>query len=130
MSEYDNNYIRTIFKNEANFDVDMYEVFDTHFRSIDTSDKGYGNEVFSVTRKLARFLLHNCKHEVPTDRQVKRILRLKAHYDFHGAGESWTGKPIIINNKTRTIEDGITRLYAIALGKRHGYSQPMLLKED
>ncbi len=129
-NDYDKDYISTIFANEANFDADLHSVFDTHFLSMDTSVVGAGNEVFSLSRKLARFLLHNCKHTVPDEKQVKKILRLKANYEYHGAKASWSGSPISINNKTRTIEDGVTRLYAAALMKGSGVCAPMVLKES
>lgn len=129
-NNYDFDYIKNLFNNEPNFEFDAHEMMDTHFRSLDTSEVGYGQEVFSLSRKLARFLLHNCKHQVPNDRQIKKILRLKAHLDFNGMKDSWTNKPIVLNNKTREIEDGVTRLYAVALGKSNGVYMPMLLKDS
>lgn len=127
--EFCGDHIKGVFSKTPNFDMDLDSIFDTHFTSIDTSEVGKGNEVFSLTRKLARFLLHNLGHDEPTDREIKRILRLKAKYDFEGVKNSWPGSPVVINNSTRCIEDGVTRLYAIALGKQYGHYMPMRLDE-
>lgn len=122
--------IQNMFANNPNPDLDLNEVLDGHFRSIDTSEVGYGREVFSVSRKLARFLLHNCKHEVPDEKQIKKILRVKAHIDFDGMKSIWCKDPILLNNKTKEIKDGITRLYAVALSSRTGVCLPLALEED
>lgn len=131
MSVYDIEYIQNMFANTPNPDIDLDDIFDTHFASIDLSDVGYGREVFSLSTKLARFLLHNLNHEVPTEKEVKRILRLKSHIEFNGMSGSWPKEPIKINKTTLTIETGIKRLYAIALltGERTGVMMPMELVE-
>lgn len=130
-NEYDKVYIGKMFANTPNFEFNLHEMFDSHFRSIDTSEVGYGAEVFSLTKGMARYLLHNCKHVAPDGKQVNKILRLKAHLEFNGMKDSWTNKPVVINNKTREITDGITRLYAVALlEKRQGVCMPMKLEEE
>ena len=131
IKDYDISYIQQMFANTPNEDIELDNIFDTHYISIDKSDVGYGREVFSLSTKLARYLLHNLSHEVPTENDIKRIIRLKDNLEVNGMKNSWPKKPISINKDSLTIEGGIKRLYAIALltGERTGVMMPMELVE-
>ncbi len=128
VEDYDIPTIQEMFKGEPDFELDLHSIFDVHFTSIDTSDIGYGNDILSLTPKLARKLLHSLSHEKPSERQVHKVLRLKSRYEFEGAKNSWSGDPITIDNKTRSVTDGITRLYAVALAKTGIYQAMKLVK--
>lgn len=133
MVDYDIEYIQNMFANTPNQDIDLDSIFDSHFTSIDTSEKYSGREVFSVSIKLARYLLHNLAHTVPTEREIKNILRFKAHLEHHGMKDSWPKDPITISKRRLTIDKGVKRLYAIALLNPNnctGVHNPMVLIDE
>ncbi len=123
---YDIPTIQEMFKGEPDFELDLHSIFVVHFTSIDTSEVGYGNDVYSLTPELARKLLHSLSHKKPSTMKVREALILMTQYEFEGAKRSWSGEPITIDNKTRSITDGVTRLYAVALAKT-GIYQAMKL---
>lgn len=79
-----------------------------------------GEQVFNMTRKTSRWLLHNCKHTIPTGDKVQAVWRLAKELNDNGIKYSWPTSPIRINVDTCTVEDGAVRLLALALGKAYG----------
>ena len=92
--------------------TDLLLFADNNFSSIDYDT---GNEVFFVARQSARWLLHSLKHDELSFRQASKVMYLKRHYTEKGSVDAWSKKPVIIDINTCTIEDGVVRLYAIAL---------------
>lgn len=89
----------------------LMEIADSHFHSVDTQS---GEEIFSINRNLARWLLHRCQHETPSQEDIRRIAILTFEYNSLGAKKSWPKSPIVIDTDACIIRDGVLRLYAIA----------------
>ena len=92
--------------------TDILAFADNNFSSIDLAT---GNEVFYVSRPTARWLLHSLKHEQLTLRQASRAMYLKNEFTNYGNTKSWSDNPVVIDINTCAIEDGVVRLYAVAL---------------
>ena len=89
----------------------LLDIADNHFHSIDPSNN---KEVFAISRGIARWLLHNCQHETPEAKDIRKIATLTYEYNKHGAKKSWPKKPVVIDVDNAIIRDWVARLYAIA----------------
>ncbi len=105
----------------------LLAIADGHFHSIDNTT---GHEVFAINRGLAHWLLHNCEHEVPPLEKARSASILAHQYSTSGAKTSWPKKPIVINCDEARIEDGVTRLYAIAYAQTKGVCMPIVFKTE
>ena len=93
-------------------------------------DEKNSNEVFTLPRSTARWLLHNCKHEVPSDKDANSINRMCCLISREGFTNCWPKEPIVIDCDNAVILNGIKRLYAIAYSERLGYAMPMLFTTE
>ncbi len=91
---------------------ELSDFADMKFSSI---DKENGNEVFYLNKRSSSWLLDNLKHEDLTEKQAYKVKRLSRVYQHVGNKKVWTGKTIKINLDTMKLEDGLIRMYAIAM---------------
>jgi hypothetical protein len=93
----------------------------THFSHVSET----GESVFNLTRKCARWILHNCRHTLPAGKKVEGLFRFKSVLEEQGIKGSWPKKPVRINVTTNTIEDGTLRLFALAISDTYGTYMPI-----
>ncbi|ATN93412.1 hypothetical protein [Pseudoalteromonas phage J2-1_QLiu-2017] len=99
---------------------------DTRFFSKDAETN---EDVYSVTRRTARWLLNSLKHPDLSEDQVKRVLSLKTHIEHRGMKGVWSTEPVVIDADKAQIEDGLVRLYAIAIcNKQNNIPVPIKIK--
>lgn len=104
---------------EFDKDMDVEGIVSTHFFS-EKYEKD-GGLMYNISRKTVRFLLHNLKHTIPsTTEDVQFFLDFKDKLAKGGVKTCGILAPIVINTRTHTIEKGITKLLALALGKCEG----------
>jgi hypothetical protein len=100
----------------------LLSIGDEHFIGFDDENQ---NEVFTIKRSLAHWLLHNCQHELPEEKEFRRINRLSCIISRNGFKECWSKEPIIIDCDNGIIRTGVKRLYAMAYAKRAANAVPM-----
>ena len=67
-----------------------------------------------MSKHIAQYLLDNLDHTPLSSNQANKVLHLSKKLYNHGMGSCWSDKPVVINLSTLTIEDGVTRLCAVA----------------
>ena len=72
------------------------------------------NVIYSMSKHIAQYLLDNLDHTPLSSNQANKVLHLSKKLYNHGMGSCWSDKPVVINLSTLTIEDGVTRLCAVA----------------
>lgn len=101
-----------------NFDrytnVDVNEILYTLDSYRNNVDIYTDNMVYSISKHIAQYLLDNLDHLPLSSKQANSVLHLSKKLYNHGMGSCWSDKPVIINLSTLTIEDGVTRLCAVA----------------
>lgn len=91
-----------------------------------TDYKGSGNKIYNVSRKLARFLLHKLRHQLPrSEEEVKELFKFSNILSKEGIKNNWPKQAITIDTKSCTITNGSDLILALALGKSQGTYLPM-----
>ena len=113
MNRFDTEILNTRFSKRPYITKQELSSFaDMKFRSIDVEN---GNEVFYLNKRSASWLLDNLRHEDLTERQAYQVKRLSKVYQYTGNKKVWSGKTVKINLNTMKLEDGLIRMYAIAM---------------
>jgi len=97
-----------------NSNVDVNEIIytlDSYKKEVDVYTD---NVIYSMSKHIAQYLLDNLDHTPLSSKQANRVLHLSKKLYNHGMGSCWSDKPVVINLSTLTIEDGVTRLCAVA----------------
>ena len=97
-----------------NSNVDVSEItytLDSYKKEVDVYTD---NVIYSVSKHTAQYLLDNLDHTPLSSNQANKVLHLSKKLYNHGMGSCWSDKPVVINLSTLTIEDGVTRLCAVA----------------
>ena len=97
-----------------NSNVDVSEItytLDSYKKEVDVYTD---NVIYSVSKHTAQYLLDNLDHSPLSSNQANKVLHLSKKLYNHGMGSCWSDKPVVINLSTLTIEDGVTRLCAVA----------------
>ena len=94
-----------------NMPVEIKYILDTYKKDIDIYTD---NMIYSVNKYLASSLLGRLNHTPLSSKQANSVLHLSKKLYNHGMGSCWSDKPVVINLSTLTIEDGVTRLCAVA----------------
>ena len=97
-----------------NSNVDVSEItytLDSYKKEVDVYTD---NVIYSVSKHVAQYLLDNLDHTPLSSNQANKVLHLSKKLYNHGMGSCWSDKPVVINLSTLTIEDGVTRLCAVA----------------
>ncbi len=97
-----------------NSNVDVSEItytLDSYKKEVDVYTD---NVIYSMSKHIAQYLLDNLDHSPLSSNQANKVLHLSKKLYNHGMGSCWSDKPVVINLSTLTIEDGVTRLCAVA----------------
>jgi len=97
-----------------NSNVDVSEILYTLESYKKEVDVYTDNVIYSMSKHIAQYLLDNLDHSPLSSKQANRVLHLSKKLYNHGMGSCWSDKPVVINLSTLTIEDGVTRLCAVA----------------
>jgi len=97
-----------------NSNVDINEIIYTLESYKKEVDIYTDNVIYSMSKHIAQYLLDNLDHTPLSSKQANRVLHLSKKLYNHGMGSCWSNKPVVINLSTLTIEDGVTRLCAVA----------------
>lgn len=72
------------------------------------------NVIYSINKHVAKLLLEKLNHKYLSSNRANKVLHLSKRLYNHGMKSCWSDKPVVINLSTLFIEDGITRLCAVA----------------
>ena len=97
-----------------NSNVDVNEIVYTLESYKKEVDVYTDNVIYSMSKHIAQYLLDNLDHTPLSSNQANKVLHLSKKLYNHGMGSCWSDKPVVINLSTLTIEDGVTRLCAVA----------------
>ena len=100
------------FTRHSNVDVnEIIYTLDSYKKEVDIYTD---NVIYSMSKHIAQYLLDNLDHSHLSSKQANSVLHLSKKLYNHGMGSCWSDKPVVINLSTLTIEDGVTRLCAVA----------------
>jgi hypothetical protein len=97
--------------------INILYTLDSYQKSVDIYTD---NMIYSINNRMAAYLLSQLSHDVVTDKQAKSVLYLSRLLYNHGMGAVWSDKPVIINLDTLYLDDGLTRLCAVAEFSQYG----------
>ena len=128
--------IQDKFESTERTTADIHKAMSIHFSHHYICEEGCvdpsreGESVFNVTRKCARWLLHNCTHTVPEGAAGDTVFTFRAALEAEGVKHSWPAKAIVINTTTNTIESGAELLFGLAISDTFGTYLPIELTNN
>lgn len=110
----------------ANPTMDIDEILKPHFHHlyfdyVNGERVEYADRfVYNVTEKFAKYLLHNLKHDLPKDEDFAQRLFSFSNDLYLKGNIAFSKNPIVINKRANTIEDGVLRLFGLAVSRCRG----------
>ena len=96
--------------------INLDLLLDPYYVGLDEHD----NEVFSISCRLAEYLLSVLKYKPLPSRAIKKLPHLTRHIKYNGMSDIWPEKPILIKEDEMELVDGLTRLTALSLAQGCG----------
>jgi hypothetical protein len=100
----------------ADTNIDIITELSANWRSFHQQDTGVS--MFSISPRMAGWLLHILKHTPVTPKQSDGVRRLSKVLSNDGIKGCMPREPIKINPTTNTLLSGVTRLYSLAMADK------------